>query len=376
MAFPWSRRNEPEQMLPAERRRRSRSRRNRQATETREPSRADRERLHQRMVWAVGAILILLVVGVVAAGFYDKFLRPPRVMAGSVRDVKFTMGDLVQRIRVLQGVTGEVDLSIIPFQYLQDLMNAEILRQASPGLGITVSDEQVDGAIRAQFMPSTTEGEETAPGQLEEEFRQNYSAFLTRTGLSDEDFRGIMRERLSEIGLRQNLAEAIETEQEQVEVEWVRLESRGQVDPEAVLQRLEIEEFATVAAEVGTPGGFTDGNGYVGWVPRGAFPELEDILFGNDEEDIPAPEADSTIGPIFTNTGIYIIHVISELEVQELSGLMGAKLNSELVTKWYADETLRGGQEKWVKFNLNSDLYRWVADQVDISRPRDQFPDG
>ena len=379
MAFPWTRRDEPEQMLPAERRRRSRSRRNRQAVVTREPSRSDRERLHQRLVWTVGAVLLLVVAGVVAFGFYDKFLKPPRVWAGSVRNVEFTMGDLVQRIRVLQGITGEVDLSIIPFQYLDDMVNAEVLRQAAPGLGITVTDEEVDNAIRSQFMPEAAEGDQTDPGQLDEEFRQTFSEFLTRTGLSEDDFQGIMREQITQLRLRQILGETIEDEQEQVEVEWIRLETRGEVEPDEVLQRLEIEEFGVVAAEVGVPRGFANSNGYVGWVPLGAFPELDDFLFGNEEREIAGeklipPEPDSTIGPIFTSTGFYIIHVISAPEVREISDLMRAKLNNELLAMWYADQTRRGGEEGWRRVNLNSELYAWVAEQVNISTPRDRFP--
>ena len=66
-----------------------------------------------------------MIVGVVMAGVYQAFILPPRVMAGEVRGVRFSMGDLVERIRVLQGIDryqgGQVDLSTIPFQLLTDL---------------------------------------------------------------------------------------------------------------------------------------------------------------------------------------------------------------------------------------------------------------
>ena len=228
-------------------------------------------------------------------------------------------------------------------------------------------------------MPQAAEGEQTDPGQLDEEFRQAFSEFLTRTGLSEDDFRGIMQEQITQLRLRQILGETIEDEQEQVEVEWIRMETRGEVEPDEVLQRLEIEEFEVVAAEVGVPRGFANSNGYVGWVPLGAFPELDDFLFGNEEREIageklPPPEPDSTIGPIFTSDGFYIIHVISGSEVREISDLMRAKLNNELLAMWYADQTRRGGEEGWRLVNLNSELYAWVAEQVNISTPRDRFP--
>ena len=72
----------------------------------------------------LGTALVAVVFGVVAFGYYREFYRPPRVWAGSVNNVEFTMGDLVQRIRVLQGVNryqgGQVNLGIVPFEYLQD----------------------------------------------------------------------------------------------------------------------------------------------------------------------------------------------------------------------------------------------------------------
>ena len=375
MVFPWNRRDASEQILPSERRRRSRSRRNRQEEEGRESSRFERERRHQRFVWAIGAALVLVIVAVVAAGYYDKFFRPPRVWAGSVRNVEFSMGDLVQRIRVLQGISGEVDLSVIPFEYLRNLLEAEVLTQASPGLGISISDEDVERALRSQFLPQAAAGEDTAPGQLEEEFKQRYSQFLTPTGLSDADYRGIIKEELSKLQLRGLLGESIEDRQEQVELEWIRLDPRGELDPAEVRARLDIEEFGVVAAEAGSPAGFAGNDGYVGWVPRGAFPELEEAFFGNQAKDIPPPDVGSFADPIYTTTGIYIIHVLSAPQQQDLTSRMRFKINSQLVDQWHRDQLALGANDGWLRMNFNSKWYEWVADQVTISKPpSDRFP--
>ena len=98
---------------------------------------------------------MLVIVGVVVFGWYQEFFKPPRVWAGSVSNVEFTMGDLVARIRVLQGegryVGGQVDLSVVPFEYLQDLIHAEVLRQQSPILGIDVTDEHIEQELRRRL---------------------------------------------------------------------------------------------------------------------------------------------------------------------------------------------------------------------------------
>ena len=100
------------------------------------------------MAFAIGGGLVLVIVGILTFGVYQEFYKPPRVWAGNVRNVEFTMGDLVKRIRVLQGLTDQVDLSTVPFEYLSDLLDAEVLRQAAPGLGITLTDEDIDNTLK------------------------------------------------------------------------------------------------------------------------------------------------------------------------------------------------------------------------------------
>ena len=181
MAFPWSRSTTRSEVSSAERRRRKLERRARSDDTSQESTQSSKDRRHLRLSWAIGASLILVVVGVLAAGYYQEFYRPPRVWAGQVRDVQFTMGDLVERIRVQQGLTGTVDLTKEPFDYLQRLLNAEILRQEAPRLGIVVTDEIVERALRDQFYPEAQAGQETDPGQLDREFRNNLQIVLAQS---------------------------------------------------------------------------------------------------------------------------------------------------------------------------------------------------
>ena len=175
MAFPWNRGDAQDQIAPAQARRRARGRRARQEEAQTERTNLTSDQRHQRVAWGVGAGLLVLVLGIVVFGFYNEFYKPPRVWAGSVRDQEFKMGDLVERIRVLQGLSGRVDLSTVPFEYLRNLINAEVLRQAAPGLGFSLTDEDVNQVLRAQFYPQVPEGQQSNPGQLEEEFQNSYN---------------------------------------------------------------------------------------------------------------------------------------------------------------------------------------------------------
>jgi hypothetical protein len=374
MAFPWNRSNAPK--IPTSGRRRPRDRRS-QLTETRRQSaQAAQIRDRQRLIIAVGGLLISVIIGIIAFGYYQEFHRPPRVTAGEVNDVRFSMGDLVKRIRVLQGLTGNVDLSIVPFEFLQDMVDAEILRQQGPLLGIAATEESIDQLIHNQFYPTPAVGQETDPGQLEREFDERYRQFLTTTRLSTEDYRIIVEEQIALQNLGVSLGLGIENIQKQVEIEWINIGLDSGIDPVDVRQRLESEDFASVVADSrDITDQYADPRGYVGWVPQGAFPDFDELLYGSEEKGIEPLAVGSFSDPTFSQNegnGIFIIHKLSDPEERELSDTMKIKLNVELVEKWQQAQQTRGFNAGWLTINFNSQVYDWVADQVIITAPRVQ----
>ena len=336
------------------------------------------QRRQRRIGFGIGSVLILAIIGVVLLGYYQEFYRPPRVWAGSVRNVEFTMGDLVARIRVLQGVNryqgGQVNLSRVPFEYLQNLVNAEILRQRSPVLGIQIQDDDIEQELRRQFLPTADPGEETDPGQLESEFRNSYGGYLTATGLSDADFRVIVEEQLAQRALALSLAQEIEPIQPHVEVQWIQIPMDGEILIGDVAQRLANEDFTRVAQELNSANQFADPNGYVGWVPKGAFPDLDDYLYGNEEDEIAALKPGLVSEPIFTADDYYLLKVLAAAEDRELNNTMGQKLLQENVLLWQREALVAGTTAGTVRMNFNSRLYDWVADQVFITAPRIDRP--
>ena len=398
MVFPRS----PETAAPLpEGRRRRRRRREAAEADARQPSRPGLERRRQRIAIIIGAALILVVLAIVGVGYYVEFYRPPRVMAGEVRDVRFTMGDLVDRIRVLQGVNryqgGRVDLSTIPFEYLQDMVHSEILRQAAPGLGFSVTEADVDEELRRRFRPVPPEGQEVDPGQLDQEYENALATFLTATRLSEDEYRVLVEEDLLRERLAVYIDAGIPETMQQVEVGWIRLEQDGPVAPQDVRDRLEREDFAAVAGEVNVGAGVSNAEGYVGWVPQEAFPDLDDTLFGNPKREWEPLPVGEISDPVYTQTGVYIVQMISGPEERSLRGVFSlmemdgaewdsltqeerqalskelqirGRLAQQRVDQWFDDQLSRGTQEKWARIKFDSDLYAWVADQVQLSAPR------
>ena len=380
MPFPWLSRFGAANAGRIERRRNRRAQKRSQGevSAPQEDIQVITQRRQRRIGFGIGSVLILAIIGVVLLGYYQEFYRPPRVWAGSVRNVEFTMGDLVARIRVLQGVNryqgGQVNLSRVPFEYLQNLVNAEILRQRSPVLGIQIQDDDIEQELRRQFLPTADPGEETDPGQLESEFRNSYGGYLTATGLSDADFRVIVEEQLAQRALALSLAQEIEPIQPHVEVQWIQIPMDGEILIYDVAQRLANEDFTRVAQELNSANQFADPNGYVGWVPKGAFPDLDDYLYGNEEDEIAALKPGLVSGPIFTADAHYLLKVLAAAEDRELNNTMGQKLLQENVLLWQRETLVAGTTAGTVRMNFNSRLYDWVTNQVFITAPRIDRP--
>ncbi|MCI0863800.1 MAG: hypothetical protein J4N69_06145, partial [Chloroflexi bacterium] len=141
-----------------------------------------------------------------------------------------------------------------------------------------------------------------------------------------------------------------------------------------VVQRLKNEDFTRIAQELNPANQFADPSGYVGWVPKGAFPELDDYIFGNDEDGTQAQAPGSVSEPVFTNEAYYLVKTVSPAEERDLTNVMGSQLLRKTVEKWQRDALVSGTEQGFVRMNFNSRLYEWVTDQVFISAPRIDRP--
>ena len=191
---------------------------------------------------------------------------------------------------------------------------------------------------------------------------------MTQVRLSDEDYRDMVKDQILLLQLSGLLSSSIPDKPDHVEVEWIRIDFEVNVIPEEVMDRLKEEEFSDVAMEFFTPVEYGDETGYVGWVPKGAFPDLDPYLFG-DEENEPL-QVGQISEPLYGGDATYILRVISGVQPHDLTARMRVKLTKQLVHTWRNDQMERGSKEKWLKVNFDSDRYAWVAEQVRITAPR------
>ena len=351
-------------------------------------------RKRRRIAIAVGGVILVAVIGVIAFAWYWEFVRPNQVLAARVGDKVYTQADIVTRIRlersIAAGLGQTYPVGKAPFEVLSDLTQAGIIRRAAPGFNLFITDVDVDQRLRENFAPRIGSPDEAAPGQLDSEFRERYQTFLTSAHISDSDYREIVEESILRERTREKLGERIPSVAESVELRWIVLPSSlqetqagvPQADPDEVWNRVDEEDFTAVAAEVNTERRFADGQGYVGWVPKDAFTRLDKHLYGDSENGIEPMQVDEIRGPIFQETGTYIIQMIDGPAQREISDLMRDRMKDQALSNWLIDQQIEGGRDGWLEVKNNSAIYAWVLNQVaklnipDPAQPTQAAPPG
>ena len=337
-----------------------------------ERSRLDRENKRQRLAIIFGVAIILAVGGIIGYGYYDNYIAPSQTLAARVRDTEYTRGDLVKRLRLVQATTGSIDLRIAPLEELFNMVYGELIRQGADVEGVVVTDGEIEDILRTTFSPTPPEGQETDPGQLEREYKETYRQFLASAQTSDKEYRGLVADTLYRSALRERLGERILEELEHVEVNWIRLPRSAPTDPDdplptpsEVVERLQTEDFSVVAQSVSLDSDFDpDGDGYVGWVAKGVFPQLDETLFGRGgKEPIPHNEISD---PISTSDANYIVKVVAGPEVREIDDRMRSILKDKELQQWVTQQQGIGIAQGWLEINFTGDLYTWVVDQLSV----------
>ena len=122
---------------------------------------------------------------------------------------------------------------------------------------------------------------------------------------------------------------------------------------QTIVDRLsEGEPFEELAQEFVPNPLFADENGEVGWVPVGAFPELDDVLF--------SAQIDAIIGPVQTLFGVIVARVTQGPEEQELSTVMRTVLGDLEAQRWAQQQVgalLRD-------FDFDRDDFVWVVEHL------------
>ena len=349
--------------------------------------REEGQRRRSRLVLIFGGLILLVIAGVTISLWYTQFYAPPRVKAAIINDTRFSQGDLVKRVRMIQaaqGYTGSTvglteilrvlynpDIDITAGPFTMGMVQMELLKQGSAEYGIEITDDIIDATINRLFIPKIPEGQISTSDQIERETKERYETYLNVNRITEREFRRMTEERMYFSEMREALGTAIASERDHVEVSWLRTPLRPDAslgepakwqDLRTINERLKEEEFEMVAREYSAVFRFAAPNGYVGWIPKGAFPKFDGHLWGDDEI---MPLNVGEISPPLESGGyVHFVRVDSETQVRELEDVWKERLKDMSLQAWLVDRFAKGTSEGWVEVKYDSKIYAWAADQL------------
>ncbi len=341
-------------------------------------------RRQQRMVIIGTVAIVLVIVAVIAFGYYQEYVvKPARPVAivdgvpirtdlyqGRVRYRRFVLRNYENALKAQLAQIDTSDetqqfmaqyiqqqllqiqsqLMSAPTDVLDELIDAELIRQEAARRGIVVTPEEVQLEIESQFgyqrnpptptptpitptVPITITPTPTVAPMTEAQFQERYAKFLKefteRTGLGEAELRRIFEDMLLERKLRAAMAEEVPTTAEHVHARHILVETEEEA--RQVLERLKAgEDFAALAKEFSIDESTKDKGGDLGWFPRGQMtPEFEEAAFNTPVGEITEP--------ISTTFGYHIIEVLGR-EERELEPYMLRSRQNKAFEEWLKEQ--------------------------------------
>lgn len=316
------------------------------------PSRREVE-AKQRQLLLIGAgFVLLIIVALLAYGWYSSSFQPPRKTVVTALDTPVKLAELVPYTALDSLGQGGV---LQPRTSLNNLVRDRIVTHFAGELGVEVTEEEMEQSIIQQFEPTPPTA--SAPiDDLTSEGRANFEEFLEAFQVSETEYRTWLRGRLTVDEVRLHFNDLATATADQVYVQWIITPT--QTEAEAALEDINGgRDFLETAAEYneGRDDLSEDGNGDVGWVPEGAFPQLDPTLFGDELE------LDRVYGPLTTSFGSVLLKVTQGPEEQPVSETMRGILGNNAFQEWLNEKVTAADVGTP---DLTSGDVEWVIDQI------------
>ena len=321
----------------------------------------------QRITLMVIGGALLVIAGILIAGYVIAFVLPPRETLVRVNDTTYSRGDLVKALRVRQEGARFFGLDFQPSQEIFEAMRLfvedEILTQVAAKYGITVRDDEIDRQIESLFL-ITEPGLD--PEGLRRDFDERYRSYLTTIRLSEPEHREITRRSILRAKFREFIGEQVSTFAEQVHYHRIVMPVGSEVDIMLVKLRDGLSEADTpeerqqVWKDIVREFSLDDPEtvrlgGDRGWMPVGSTDTYADTILNLEVGVVSDPVTD------IENPKLILFFMVSERDpARELSPSDLEDIKSQALQDWVNAE--RDNHEVYAAFD--SEIYNWMLEQL------------
>ena len=320
----------------------------------------------------IGALVFFAIVLVVPGyAFYQRYVVPTREAAVKVEDTVYTRGDVVDFIRFNQRLSEDLgvayELGSSAFEALVTLQQNELAYRIAPRYGITVTSAEVDRRLESLLGFHEEVTSQISASEREVNLGEAKRKFLNRVGLDEATYRDFIRKSMFKEKLRSEVAQNINRIQPHVEVFEVVLydQDRG------TLQQIQRDldgglPVRDVVLDFSEDPNVRRTSGYVGWLPRGARPDLDPFIFGGtrsgeevSEDDIPLRLI--SVGRYDEQSQQWTGQIVSQFnDAREVSDA-----HFEVLSDLAVNDFLNARRDEFdTAVTIDSTIYAWINEQV------------
>ena len=330
-----------------------------------------KQKQRNRIILVFGVMVIIAVLALLGYGYYDHVYQRDQAEANKlhktivqVNNDKISLEYIIDVMRFLQQQANSASSSTqtIPKTYTLDetvqvIEYNELLQQAAPGLGISVTEDELQAKIKSIVVPSG------APEDLTDaQILKYYNAFLKAYHITDREFRGLVTTDMLRPKLQEYLKGQVPKIAEQVHIQGVLVNETMET---AMADRLVFtgDSLNDVAKQVSLVSGAQSNGAELGWMVRGILgTKFDDTVF-NLEPGVLSQPIDDETGQ-YPND-VWLVSVLEKSPDRALDDNQVQSLAAVNYAKWFEQQLQQGLDSKQVVNKLDDNIRIWATKYMD-----------
>ena len=286
-------------------------------------------------------VAILIVVGIF---YHRQYITPFRRTIITVDDSTIDMGYFLKRTQL-----AVAD----PIKMLEVLVREQLIKREAPRFVGQVTPEEISQELKRI---ARGQSENITESEAEEWYRQR----LNESGLSDAEYREIVKVRILAGRLQEYLAQRVPTVGEQAHLHVIQADTHKEAEKLRARWKAG-EDFNDLSREASADLESKEQGGDMGWVALNAFRTgFEHVAAKLNAGEVSEPVQLEPQGPF------YLVMVSEKTRAREYAEKSLKALKDRALLEWISQEIPKHD----IKYNFNSEIFAWVKWQLSKKSPK------